>query len=73
MALRVIRSFGCSTRYRYKLLQNNMFMRKLLSDNEYRFAVVSPDLTMVLRSDASDISKAELEDPTTQIITIEVQ
>ncbi len=73
MTLSVTRTFGTQSRYRYLLHQDGVFTRKVLSDSEARFAVVYPDLTMKLRRDSSGISKAELEDPDTQIITIQVK
>lgn len=66
----VIRTFGINFRYRYSLLRDGVFVRKLLSDNEAMFAIVYPDLTMELRRDSSEIRKSELEDPDTHIVTV---
>ena len=70
MNLSVIRTYGINYRYRYILNRDGVFVRKILSDAEARFAIVYPDLTMKLRRDSSEISKAELEDPDTHIVTI---
>lgn len=70
MTLAVIRTYGINSRYRYSLHRDGMFVRKILSDADARFAIVYPDLTMKLRRDSSEISKAEIEDPDTHILTV---
>lgn len=70
MSLTVVRTPGVNSRYRYSLYDDAVFVRKILSDNEARFTIVYPGLTMSLRRDTSEISKADLEDTTTRIVTI---
>jgi len=70
MNFSVIRTYGVNSRYRYSLHRDGMFVRKILSDTEARFAIIYPDMTMKLRRDSSEISKAELEDSDTHIVTI---
>lgn len=70
MAISVTRTYGINFRYRYSLLRDGVFVRKLLSDNEAMFAIVYPDMTMDLRRDTNEIRKSELEDPDTHIVTI---
>ena len=59
-------------RYRYTLKQDGKPIRQVQSDNERRFAVVSSDMTMVLRRDVSDITDSEMADPDTRIITVTI-
>jgi hypothetical protein len=71
MELSVKRSFSAGdTRYRYELLRNGTPVKKVLSDNEYVYAVVTDKGTMELRRSVSDISDSEMADPDTRIIFI---
>jgi len=73
MTLSVIRSFSTGDcRFRYALYQGNRMVARILSDNEARFAVVTlnPTPQMALRRDASEMTRRELEDNDTHIVTI---
>ena len=74
MTLQVIRSFSTGDcRFRYALYQGNRMVARILSDTEARFAVVTltPTPQMLLRRDASELSKREIEDNDTYIVTIQ--
>jgi len=76
MEMRVKRTFSVGdNRYRYELMRMGRPVKKVLSDNEYRFAVVTSgdNPSMALRRTVSEISDREMHDPATRIITIETQ
>jgi 23S rRNA A2030 N6-methylase RlmJ len=73
MILTVIRSFSAGDfRFRYSLYKGSNHIARVLTDTEARLAVVTLDPTpqMKLRRDASELSKREIEDPDTHIVTI---
>jgi len=68
----VIRTYGLHDhRYRYTLYNGCKRQQRLLSDNEYRFAVVNENSPMQLRRDASELSDAEINDRDTQVVIIQ--
>ena len=72
--MQVKRTFSVSDhRYRYELMRMGRPVKKVLSDNEYLYAVVTagenPD--MALRRTVSEISDSEMMDPETRIVTID--
>jgi len=74
MEMRVKRTFSAgATRFKYELMRYGRPVKKVLSDNEYLYAVVTDgnDPEMALRRDISDVSNSELLDPDTRILTIE--
>ena len=74
MTLQVIRTYSTGDcRFRYALYQGNRMVARILSDTEARFAVVTltPTPQMLLRRDASELSKREIEDNDTYIVTIQ--
>ena len=70
MTLTVIRTYGVNSRYRYSLHRDGMFVRKILSDTEARFAIIYPNMTMKLRRGVADISHTEIEDASIHIVTV---
>jgi hypothetical protein len=59
-------------RFRYNLSRDGKPVKRILSDSEARFAIVSlsPTLSMELRRSASEISRQEIENHETHIINI---
>ena len=72
MTITVKRSFGVGGyRYRYELMRNGTALTRLLSDEEFLYAVVNEnEQSMLLRRTVSDISNSEMADPQTRIVTI---
>lgn len=73
MTLSVIRSYSTGDfRFRYSLFRDSNHVARILSNTEARLAVVTmtPVPQMALRRDASELSKREIEDPDTHIVTI---
>jgi hypothetical protein len=76
MIISVTRTFSTGDfRFRYNLFRSGDFVARILSDTEARLAVVTltPTPQMALRRDASELSKREIEDPDTYIVTIQNQ
>jgi len=74
MEMRVKRTFSASdNRFRYELMRMGRPVKKVLSDNEYLYAVVTSgeNPSMALRRTVSEISDSEMMDPETRIVTIE--
>jgi hypothetical protein len=61
MTLSVIRTYGVNSRYRYSLHRDGMFVRKILSDTEARFANILPDMTMKLAGTAAKSVRPNLK------------
>ena len=72
MTLQVIRTYSTGDhRFRYTLYDGCKRQQRLLSDNEYRFAVVNENSPMQLRRDASELSDAEINDRDTHVVIIQ--
>ena len=73
MELSVKRTFSTNHRFRYELMRQGRPVKKVLSDNEYLYAVVTSgeNPSMALRRTVSEISDSEMHDPETRIVTIE--
>lgn len=73
MTLTVIRTYSTGDfRFRYSLFRDSNHIARILTNTEARLAVVTliPTPQMSLRRDASELSKQEIEDPDTYIVTI---
>lgn len=74
MTLQVIRTYSTGDhRFRYNLFRDSDFVARILSDTEARYAVVTlnPTPQMTLMRDASEISKRQIEDKDTYVVTIQ--
>lgn len=74
MTLTVIKTYSTGDfRFRYSLFRDSNHIARILSNTEARLAVVTlnPVPQMALRRDASELSKREIEDPDTHIVTIQ--
>jgi uncharacterized protein with von Willebrand factor type A (vWA) domain len=60
MELQVKRTFSTNQRFRYELMHQGRPVKKVLSDNEYLYAVVTTgdDPSMALRRTVSEITTA---------------
>lgn len=74
MTLTVIKTYSTGDfRFRYSLFRDSNHIARILSNTEARLAVVTlnPVPQMLLKRDASELSKREIEDPDTHIVTIQ--
>jgi len=70
--IKVIRTYSLGVhRFEYALCQDGISLSRVYTDEESRYAVINLEsMSLSLRRDASELSKAEIEDPATYIAPV---